>query len=74
MQHLKEAFSSFFAAGRASPIEEAPALLPETDKTAPSSASSFLAEIVKPDTDLDTWNLSKVDAQWSTTDLDELES
>ncbi|KWU46219.1 hypothetical protein RHOSPDRAFT_32216 [Rhodotorula sp. JG-1b] len=74
VQHLKEAFSSFFAAGRASPIEEAPALLPETDKTAPSSASSFLAEIVKPDTDLDTWNLSKVDAQWSTTDLDELET
>ncbi|GAA5956265.1 hypothetical protein JCM8115_001672 [Rhodotorula mucilaginosa] len=80
VQHLKEAFASFFAAGRASPIAEAaPALLPDTDtdKTAPSSsasASSFLAGIVKPDADLDVWNLSKVDAKESTTDLDELES
>jgi hypothetical protein len=79
VQHLKEAFASFFAAGRASPIAEAaPALLPDTDtdKTAPSSsasASSFLAGIVKPDADLDVWNLSKVDAKESTTDLDELE-
>lgn len=74
VQHLKEAFSSFFAAGRASPLEQAPALLPETDKTAPPSASSFLAGIIKPDTDLDLTNLSQVDAEGSTTDLDELES
>lgn len=73
VQHLKEAFSSFFAAGRASPLEQAPALLPETDKTAPPSASSFLAGIIKPDTDLDLTNLSQVDAEGSTTDLDELE-
>lgn len=79
MLNLKGAFATFFA-GRA-PLAEAAA--PQVSEpgsgcgqhraaSAPTT-SSWLAGIVKPDTNLDLEQVFHADAEGSTSDLDELE-